>query len=120
MLTKLDHCFCVSFDAKTSFTVLAFQKDAKWCDLAPLINIVSVLLKDAASKLQVPLMEMLRYPYFLHHEQLAALFKMAMITLNQCGSPLKLEEKLPGAYLLLVHPDPEVWQSSHVLCQGLF
>lgn len=59
-------------------------------------------------KLQVPLLEMLRFPYFLHNETLALWFKRGLIVLNVCGCPLKLEEKLPGAYLLLVHPDPEV------------
>lgn len=58
--------------------------------------------------LQVPLMEILHYPYFLHHEQLAALFVQGLIGANKCGHPLKLEEKVPGAYLLLVHPDAEV------------
>ena len=54
-------------------------------------------------------MEMLRYPYFLHHKELATLFVEGLITLNKCECPLKLEEKLPGTYLLLVYPDAEVY-----------
>lgn len=59
-------------------------------------------------------MEMLRYPYFLHHKELATLFVEGLITLNKCESPLKLEEKLPGTYLLLVHPDAEVYSYVHI------
>lgn len=59
-------------------------------------------------------MEMLRYPYFLHHKELATLFVEGLITLNKCESPLKLEEKLPGTYLLLVHPDAEVYSCAHI------
>ena len=51
---------------------------------------------------------MLRFPYFLHDYKLALLFKRGLIALNVFACPLKLEEKLPGTYLLLVHPDPEV------------
>ncbi|XP_022786146.1 probable helicase senataxin [Stylophora pistillata] len=78
-------------------------------------------MQDVPLKLQVPLLEMLRFPYFLHNEMLALLFKRGLIALNVWGCPLKLEEKLPGAYLLLVHPDPEVrgWAVKSVRGQGM-
>ena len=82
------------------------------------ININSAFqLQDIATYLQVPLLEILKFPYFLHHEQLADLFTQGLIALNVCGCPLKLEEleeKLPGTYLLLVHHDPEVQVSVYV------
>lgn len=71
--------------------------------------------KDAVKRLQVHLMELLRYPYLLHLTCLADLFIKGIITLNKCGSPLRLEEKLPGAYLLLVHPDIKVGANQEIL-----
>jgi len=75
-------------------------------------------LKDVATHLQVPLLEILKFPHLLHHKQLADLLTGGLIALNKRGCPLKLEdleEKLPGTYLLLVHHDPEV-QGSFCLC----
>ena len=60
-------------------------------------------------------MELLRYPYLLHLACLADLFIKGIIALNQCGSPLRLEGKLPGAYLLLVHPDIKVGTNQEIL-----
>ena len=71
--------------------------------------------KDAVKRLQVHLTELLRYPYLLHRACLADLFIKGIITLNQYGSPLRLEEKLPGAYLLLVHPDIKVGANQEIL-----
>ena len=71
--------------------------------------------KDAVKRLKVHLMELLRYPYLLHLTCLADLFIKGIITLNKCGSPLRLEEKLPGAYLLLVHPDIKVGANQEIL-----
>ena len=81
-------------------------------------QIIVLWLKDIATHLQVPLLEILKFPHLLHHKRLADLFKRGLIALNVCGCPLKLEEleeKLPGTYLLLVHHDPEV-QDSPCIC----
>ena len=63
---------------------------------------------EIVTKLHVPLLEILRFPYLLHHEKLSLQFVQGLITLLCCGCPLMLEEKHSGVYLLLVHPDPEV------------
>lgn len=78
-------------------------------------NFMIFFSKDAVKRLQVHLMELLRYPYLLHLTCLADLFIKGIITLNKCGSPLRLEEKLPGAYLLLVHPDIKVGANQEIL-----
>lgn len=78
-------------------------------------NFIIFFSKDAVKRLQIHLMELLRYPYLLHRACLADLFIKGIIALNQCGSPLRLEEKLPGAYLLLVHPDIKVGANQEIL-----
>lgn len=58
-------------------------------------------------------MELLGYPYLLHHKQLADRFVDGIIAVLKFSYPLKLEEKLPGAYLLLIHPNEKVHYSGH-------
>ncbi|XP_078359214.1 uncharacterized protein LOC144643749 isoform X2 [Oculina patagonica] len=77
--------------------------------------------KDVATNLQVPLLEILRFPYLLHDKRLADMFKRGLIAFNQSDCLLTVEEKLPGTYLLLVHPNKEVrgWAVRTVRSQGL-
>ena len=60
------------------------------------------------SKLSVALPEILKYPYLLLHRRLGVLFVKALLALEKCRRSLEVEEKLPGVYLLLLHPDQQV------------
>ena len=65
-------------------------------------------------------MEVLGFPYLLHHKQLADQFVDGIIAVLKFSYPLKLEEKLPGAYLLLIHPNEKVHYSGHSTSKHAF
>lgn len=62
------------------------------------------------SKLIVAMQEILKYSYLLLYKKLAELFVKALFALETCAyaCPLDVNEKLPGVYLLLLHPDQQV------------
>ena len=63
---------------------------------------------ELKSKLSIPLQEILQFPYLLWDKELEILAVKALLSLEEAGSPLILNCKLPGIYLLLVHPNSQV------------
>ncbi|XP_035685869.1 probable helicase senataxin isoform X2 [Branchiostoma floridae] len=80
-------------------------------------------MDDAVSMetLHLPLLEVLKFPYLLLHEKLAALVERAIQALSRSGRPLILEEKSAGIYLLLVHPNRQIrkWAIKSVRSLGM-
>ncbi|XP_048578304.1 uncharacterized protein LOC5512433 isoform X2 [Nematostella vectensis] len=56
-------------------------------------------------ELHVSLIEILHYPQLLFNQKLASLFSKAVEAILSQGDEIAVEEKLPGVYLLLIHPD---------------
>jgi hypothetical protein len=54
------------------------------------------------------LQEILNYPYLLWSKDVANLTTEALLRLEREGSPLVLHDKLPGVYLLIIHPNSQV------------
>ena len=59
-------------------------------------------------KLTVPLQEILSFPYLLWSEELASLATQALLRLEEGDTPLVLQSKLPGVYVLAIHPNTKV------------
>lgn len=76
-----------------------------------IIDHLQVWLKDKTATLntcQITLKEILSYPRLLLNEKLARMFVQCVTQLLQREGHLGIDEKLPGVYLLLVHPDGRV------------
>ena len=63
---------------------------------------------ELKSKLSISLQEILNFPYLLWNKGLAALAVKGLLSLEEAGSPLIVDGKLPGIYLLLIHPNHQV------------
>ena len=63
---------------------------------------------ELQSKLSIPLQEILNFPYLLWNKDLAKLAVKGLLSLEEAGSPLIVDGKLPGIYLLLIHPSDKV------------
>ncbi|KAG9472181.1 hypothetical protein GDO78_021002 [Eleutherodactylus coqui] len=57
------------------------------------------------SSIRVPLLEILKYPYLLLNSRVSELCVDALCKMEQVNNPFQVYEKLPGIYLLLVHPN---------------
>ncbi|MEE6505419.1 hypothetical protein FKM82_005519 [Ascaphus truei] len=57
------------------------------------------------SNLRVPLLEILKYPYLLLNQKVSELCCDALCKMEQANNSFQVYEKLPGVYLLLVHPN---------------
>ncbi|KAM7143842.1 putative helicase senataxin isoform 2-T2 [Macrochelys suwanniensis] len=60
---------------------------------------------DFENNLRVPLLEILKYPYLLLHEQISELCVEALCKMEQVNFSFQVFDKHPGIYLLLVHPN---------------
>ncbi|XP_067038859.1 probable helicase senataxin isoform X2 [Acropora muricata] len=130
----LDLCYCydcvqeyhrLADEAKQNNPRSALFQEFLTLDIERLTHTIGGALESSAedvlTKLQVPLMEVLGFPYLLHHKQLADRFVDGIIAVLKFSYPLKLEEKLPGAYLLLIHPNEKVraWATRNARSLGL-
>uniref|UniRef100_A0A6I8S442 Senataxin n=1 Tax=Xenopus tropicalis TaxID=8364 RepID=A0A6I8S442_XENTR len=72
------------------------------------------------SNLRVPLLEILKYPYLLLNKHVTELCTEALCKMEQANNPFQVYEKLPGVYLLLVHPSETVrrWAIMTARTQG--
>ncbi|XP_013926359.1 PREDICTED: probable helicase senataxin, partial [Thamnophis sirtalis] len=59
---------------------------------------------DFEKRLQVPLLEVLKYPYLLLHEHLSELCIDALCKMEEMNYSYQVVGKHPGIYLLMVHP----------------
>ncbi|XP_062507635.1 probable helicase senataxin [Corticium candelabrum] len=57
-----------------------------------------------ADRLRTPLLECLKYPNYLMHTRINEVFIRALQLHSDRGEDLLVDEKLPGAYLLIIHP----------------
>ncbi|XP_068104970.1 probable helicase senataxin isoform X2 [Hyperolius riggenbachi] len=60
------------------------------------------------SNVRVPLLEILRFPYLLLNSRVCELCIEALCKMEQVNNSFQVYDKLPGVYLLLVHPDERV------------
>ncbi|XP_067398011.1 probable helicase senataxin [Emydura macquarii macquarii] len=60
---------------------------------------------DFENNLRVPLLEILKYPYLLLHEQISEHCVEALCKMEQVNFSFQVFDKHPGIYLLLVHPN---------------
>ncbi|NXS73828.1 SETX helicase, partial [Pandion haliaetus] len=60
---------------------------------------------DFENNLRVPLLEILKYPYLLLHEEVSGLCVEVLCRMEQSHSSFQVFEKYPGIYLFLVHPN---------------
>ncbi|KAG8447592.1 hypothetical protein GDO86_014918 [Hymenochirus boettgeri] len=72
------------------------------------------------SNLRVPLLEILKYPYLLLSKHITELCTEALCKMEQANNPFQVFEKLPGVYLLLVHPHESIrrWAIMAARTQG--
>lgn len=63
---------------------------------------------DFSEMLSISLQEILIYPYLLWSKELASLATEALLRLEAESSALPLDSKLPGVYLLVIHPNAQV------------
>ncbi|XP_018085035.1 probable helicase senataxin isoform X1 [Xenopus laevis] len=72
------------------------------------------------SNLRVPLLEILKYPYLLLNKHVTELCTEALCKMEHANNPFQVYEKLPGVYLLLVHPNEAVrrWAIMTARTQG--
>ncbi|XP_053328361.1 probable helicase senataxin isoform X2 [Spea bombifrons] len=72
------------------------------------------------SKVRVPLLESLKYPYLLLNQRVSQLCADALCKMEQVNNSFQVYEKLPGVYLLLVHPNETVrrWAILTAKAQG--
>lgn len=131
LLLDLCYCYdCVQEYHRLAHECISEEESTKekflTLDIERLTQIITRTLEAGCDenvpiKLEVPLMEILGYPYFLHHKQLAEQFVNGMVAVLKCNYPFKLEDKLPGAYLLLIHPCDKVraWATRIARGKGL-
>ncbi|CAB4031618.1 Hypothetical predicted protein, partial [Paramuricea clavata] len=76
---------------------------------------------DLLERLSISLREILNYPYLLWSKDVANLTTEALLRLEREGSPLVLHDKLPGVYLLIIHPNSQVrkWAKKSLQRLGL-
>ncbi|XP_073496767.1 probable helicase senataxin isoform X2 [Phyllobates terribilis] len=60
------------------------------------------------SCVRVPLLEILKFPYLLLNERVSELCVDALCKMEHVNNPFQVYEKLPGIYLLLVHPNESI------------
>ncbi|KAM4696046.1 putative helicase senataxin [Rhinophrynus dorsalis] len=72
------------------------------------------------SNLRVPLLEILKYPYLLLDQRVSELCTEALCKMEQVNNPFQVYDKLPGVYLLLVHPNETIrrWAILAARAQG--
>lgn len=72
------------------------------------------------SSVRVPLLEILKYPYLLLDKRVSELCVDALCKMEQVNNPFQVYEKLPGIYLLLVHPNESIrrWAILTARAQG--
>ncbi|XP_028393069.1 probable helicase senataxin isoform X2 [Dendronephthya gigantea] len=63
---------------------------------------------ELSEMLSISLHEILIFPYLLWSKELASLATEALLRLEALGSPLPFYSKLPGLYILVIHPNSEV------------
>lgn len=63
---------------------------------------------ELLSCLECPFRELMKYPRLLLNESLSELLVGVFKALQDADQSLEINERLPGVYLLLVHPDYEV------------
>ncbi|XP_075690814.1 putative helicase senataxin [Rhinoderma darwinii] len=69
---------------------------------------------------RVPLLEVLKYPYLLLDQRVSELCIEALCKMEHVNNPFQVYEKLPGIYLLLVHPNESIrrWAILTARAQG--
>ncbi|XP_056394368.1 probable helicase senataxin [Hyla sarda] len=72
------------------------------------------------SSVRVPLLEILKYPYLLLDKHIGELCIGALCKMEHVNNPFQVYEKLPGIYLLLVHPNESIrrWAILTARAQG--
>ncbi|XP_073412073.1 probable helicase senataxin isoform X2 [Dendrobates tinctorius] len=72
------------------------------------------------SCVRVPLLEILKYPYLLLNKLVSELCVAALCKMEHVNNPFQVYEKLPGIYLLLVHPNESIrrWAILTARAQG--
>lgn len=72
------------------------------------------------SNVRVPLLEILKFPYLLVDKRVSELTVEALCKMEQVGNTFQVFEKLPGVYLLLVHPNEMIrrWAILTARAQG--
>ncbi|XP_070534721.1 probable helicase senataxin [Ptychodera flava] len=65
---------------------------------------------ELEDRLQVPIFEVLKYPYLLLSKEMDNVFCKAISTLQDSGHPPTVSELLPGLYLLFIHSQVKVRQ----------
>lgn len=72
------------------------------------------------SSVRVPLLEILKYPYLLLDKRVSELCVDALCKMEHVNNPFQVYEKLPGIYLLLVHPNESIrrWAILTARAQG--
>ncbi|KAM4019003.1 putative helicase senataxin [Anomaloglossus baeobatrachus] len=72
------------------------------------------------SCVRVPLLEILKFPYLLLDERVSELCVDALCKMEQVNNLFQVYEKLPGIYLLLVHPNESIrrWAIQTARAQG--
>ncbi|KAM3911735.1 putative helicase senataxin [Leptodactylus fuscus] len=72
------------------------------------------------SNVRVPLLEILKYPYLLLDKCVSELCVEALCKMEHVNNPFQVYEKLPGIYLLLVHPNESIrrWAILTARAQG--
>ncbi|KAG8546517.1 hypothetical protein GDO81_018747 [Engystomops pustulosus] len=72
------------------------------------------------SNVRVPLLEVLKYPYLLLDKSVSELCVDALCKMEHVNNPFQVYEKVPGIYLLLVHPNENIrrWAILTARAQG--
>ncbi|XP_044162562.1 probable helicase senataxin [Bufo gargarizans] len=72
------------------------------------------------SNVRVPLLEILKYPYLLLDRRVCELCVDALCKMETVNNPFQVYEKVPGIYLLLVHPNENIrrWAILTARAQG--
>ncbi|XP_018421253.1 PREDICTED: probable helicase senataxin [Nanorana parkeri] len=72
------------------------------------------------SDVRVPLLEILKFPYLLLDKRISELSVEALCKMEQVNNTFQVYEKLPGVYLLLVHPNETIrhWAILTARAQG--
>ncbi|XP_072285580.1 probable helicase senataxin isoform X2 [Pyxicephalus adspersus] len=72
------------------------------------------------SNARVPLLEILKFPYLLLDKSISELCVVALCKMEQANYTFQVYEKLPGVYLLLVHPNETIrrWAILTARAQG--
>ncbi|KAF5893842.1 putative helicase senataxin isoform X1, partial [Clarias magur] len=60
------------------------------------------------NQLRFPLMEVLKYPYLLCHQELCDIVVKVLCKMEDMNNPLPVHDQYQGTYLLMVHPDETV------------